>query len=364
MNKIKPKILVVVPSFKILGGVASHYMGLKPYWQCSRVRYVIYGKRRYIPAMITLLPDYLWFLFQLLFTGCDIVVVNPSLRPYQLRRDSLYVKAAKLFGKRVVTFIHGWDDNYMEAIVNSPTWFLSRYSCSDRFIVLYSGFKRQLVKAGIEESKICLSTTKVDDSLLEGFDISERNGHVQGILYLARADRAKRLDIVIKAFEILKAKHSELRLDVCGIGDSLAEARDYVESHCIKDVNFAGFVKGDSRIRYFKRNQIYILPTTHGEGMATSVLEAMAMGMVVISRPLGGVNDFFVNGEHGFLTKSLDAVDYAAIIDEMIDNPKSVASIAANNHRFAREHFLASRVAKSLEDEFNQMINENNSTKR
>lgn len=42
----------------------------------------------------------------------------------------------------------------------------------------------------------------------------------------------------------------------------------------------------------------------YGEGMPISVLEAMAFSMPVITRNVGGIKDFFINGEMGFCTDS------------------------------------------------------------
>lgn len=46
----------------------------------------------------------------------------------------------------------------------------------------------------------------------------------------------------------------------------------------------------------FESGDIYILPT-YFEGMATSVLEAMAFGLPIITTPTGGVKDFFKKGK-------------------------------------------------------------------
>lgn len=349
MKQKKPHIIIVVPSFKILGGVANHYEGLGHYWHDAKVSYVTYGKRKHIPAIIMLLPDLLLYIAKLIFSHVDVVVVNPSLRPYQLKRDGVYLRLALFFGKKAVTFIHGWDDSVMSQIKASPSRFVTVYGRSSRIYVLYSGFRNDLIEAGIPPDIIKLTTTKVDNSLVKGFDISSRDGQINSILFMARADKPKGLDITIKAFEILRKKYPDLELDVCGTGDQLDWAKEYVSSRDIGGVTFSGFVVGDDRIEHFKRSQIYILPTTHGEGMATSVLEAMAMGMVVISRPVGGVKDFFVQGEHGFLTESLDPQVYASFIDNVISDRSLTKRIAEANCKYAYDHFLASEVAKSLE---------------
>ena len=108
------KILIVCPSFDILGGVANHYKGLAPFWK-SDIFYVFQGKRKNIPAAISFIPDFIKYIYLLLVKSPDVVIVNPSLRRYQLFRDSIYVIIAKLFPVKVITFIHG-EEAYQEAL--------------------------------------------------------------------------------------------------------------------------------------------------------------------------------------------------------------------------------------------------------
>ena len=90
------KLLIAAPSSKLTGGVSFHYKGLQPHWT-SEVRYARYGKRPGVSAALCLLPDLLAYIWQLIFFRPDVVVVNPSFRPYQLVRDGVYLLLAKAF---------------------------------------------------------------------------------------------------------------------------------------------------------------------------------------------------------------------------------------------------------------------------
>ena len=348
------KILIVVPSFKILGGVANHYQGLAPYWK-NDVKYLFYGKRKRIPAILTLLPDLLAFTLRMMFVKYDAVVINPSLRPYQLKRDGIYLLIARFWGKKVITFIHGWDNCCAENIAKSPQKFCKVYGKSSFIYVLCSGFKKVLDALPMDVP-VLLTTTKVKDGLLDDFDVAKRTGKIETILFLARADKLKGLDITIKAYEILKKANPGLKLNVCGTGNALEDMKDYVLKNGLEDVHFKGHVSGVEVAQEFKNADLYILPT-HGEGMATSILEAMAFGLPIISRPVGGVNDFFKNEEMGYLLESFSPVDYAEKIQYLIDNPSIVRNIAIANHNYAKGHFLASKVAEGIEENLEKYLN-------
>lgn len=345
-------LLIVVPSFKILGGVANHYIGLHPHWRFN-VNYCFQGKREKLPAVVTLVPDFLMYIFNLIFRKIDVVIINPSLRSYQLKRDSIYLKIARFFRKPVVTFLHGWDPKMAEKLIENPKNFLNTFGKSKFIYCLYSRFRDDLLKMGVK-CPVYLTTTKVANELLDDFKIDTRTGNVKNLLFLARLEGNKGIFILLEAFKILKKKYPELSLTVCGSGTAETKARDFVTQHKFKDVIFKGNVKGKELMTAFQEADLYILPTSHGEGMATSVLEAMAFGLPIITRPVGGVNDFFENGKMGYLIESLNPDDYVKSIENLINNPDLTKSISLFNHTYALDRFLASKVASKFEIDLSQ----------
>lgn len=347
------KLLFVVPSLSRLGGVASHYAGLNDYWTYP-FSYEYYGKRKHIPAIVCFPYDLLKYIFKLMFRKIDVVVVNPSLRRYQLIRDGIYVLLARLFMKKVVTFFHGWDDRLAQRIIGRPQLFKWVYNRSALIFVLSKAFKRELIEMGIT-APIRLTTTKVDDKLLSSFDINHRKGEIRQILFLARIIKEKGIYIALDTFGLLKKKYPYLQLLVCGEGNELEEARRYVSSNHLKDVTFAGTVSGTRLINAFTESDLYLLPT-YGEGMATSILEAMAFGLPVVSTPVGGIIDYFIEEEMGYLLPSYDPHQFYQCICRLIENPSLTEKISETNYLFAQKHFLASTVARQLEKEFKDIL--------
>jgi glycosyltransferase involved in cell wall biosynthesis len=196
---------------------------------------------------------------------------------------------------------------------------------------------------------IFLTSTAVKDGLLKEFDATSRNGKVKTILYLARIEKEKGVFIAIEAFQLLKKNHPYLKMRIVGYGKAFDPARRMVEQNDIRDIEFTGNLAGSDLIRQFIQSDIYIYPTYYGEGMPTSVLEAMVFGLPVITRPVGGLVDFFKSGEMGELIESLDPLDFANSIEGYINNPDLVKAISLHNYNYAQEHFLASRVARQIE---------------
>lgn len=348
------KILVNTPNYKkpASGGVANHYYGLKNYWN-EDIRYNIVGSRNKAGGGKYWLPfDILKFVIKIIFFSPNLVVINPSLASNALRRDALFLKIAKIFGRKVLVFFHGFNIFYAEEV--NGVDFVSKFGEADAFIVLSNKAKDYLQKWGIKVP-IELATTKVDDRLIFGFNIGNRNGSVNNILFLTRITKEKGIFIALETFKLLSEKYPRLQYTVVGAGSELGEAKQYVMDNKIPNVVFTGALTGDALVNQFKQGDLYLFTSFH-EGMPTSVLEAMAFGLPVVTRPVGGLVDFFENGKMGEMVDSFDAVDFVPIVEKYLNDAELTKQTSCYNHQYAKNKFLASQVALNLEKIFGKVI--------
>ena len=86
------RILINTPSLKLMGGVANHYLGLKPFWN-EKIQYNTVGKRseKSGSGKYWLPWDVVKFLFRLFFFRPNVVLLNPSLGASALRRDFIFL---------------------------------------------------------------------------------------------------------------------------------------------------------------------------------------------------------------------------------------------------------------------------------
>jgi len=141
---------------------------------------------------------------------------------------------------------------------------------------------------------------------------------------------------------------------VAGDGLEFAGAKRYAEVQGIENVNFTGYITGSAKHKAFLEADVFLFPT-YGEGLPISVLEAMAYGLPVITRPVGGIKDFFVNGTMGYLIESKEPRDFAELMGTLLRDPESLERIGTFNRNYAREHFGADRVASRLQDIYGQL---------
>ena len=152
------KILINTPSLKLMGGVASHYKGLRAFWT-ENVMYNTIGKRNATKCgsgKYWLLWDCLKFIFRLLTFRPDVVLVNPSLGTSALKRDFFFLNVAHALGFKVVVFIHGFNWDYAKTI--NKKWVVRHFNKASLIFVLANTFKEEMKSWGVT-SPISLTTT-------------------------------------------------------------------------------------------------------------------------------------------------------------------------------------------------------------
>jgi glycosyltransferase involved in cell wall biosynthesis len=208
---------------------------------------------------------------------------------------------------------------------------------------------------------ISVETTSVDDDLFDIADKSQVHSAVSDrasgfhILFLSRMEKDKGIYEAIEAYRILKDRHAEVSMAVAGSGPEHAYAMSYVFSRSIQDIEFCGYIEGTEKQKQYQKADVYILPT-YGEGMPISVLEAMSYGLPVITRPVGGLRDFFEEGRMGFYTESVEPAVFSELLDRLYLDPELRSRIKAFNREYAKQRFAASRVAGRLEQIYREVL--------
>jgi len=347
------KILINVPSFKYLGGVANHYLGLKPYWN-ENIKYITVGRRgKKINGEYWLPWDIIKFISRIIFWHPDVVLLNPSFRRTAMIRDMIFLFISSVMKQKAFVFFHGWDKKYANQI--NKKGLIKLLNRTSGIFVLANEFEDELLRMGINVP-IFQGTTKVDDKLTKEFNIENRTGSINTLLFLSRVEIEKGIIIAIDTFNLLKQKHPYLKFKITGDGKALSKSKEYVKKNKITDVEFTGALRGKKLIEVFNSSDVYIFPS-YAEGMPTSVLEAMAFGLPVVTRRVGGLADFFENDKMGYITESFEPKVFAIEIEKLINSRERCREISRYNYQYAKEHFLASKGAKNIESTIKKELN-------
>ncbi len=334
------------------GGVASFYYGMLGYWN-ENVKYNVVGRRHGLSGAVWLFWDIIKFVSRLLLFRPNCIIVNPSLKMNALRRDFLFARIGKTFGFKTVIIMHGFDLDVAKYI--NSKWVSDNLNKASLIFTLADRFRSIMREWGVT-TPILLTTTKVEDRMINSFDINSRDGNIHNILFLSRVEKAKGVYDIIDTFKLLKARHKDLTLTIVGDGSELNSLKKYTWQNNVDSVAFMGGLNGDARIKAYIDAQLFFFPSSYGEGMPTVVLEAMAFGLPVITRNVGGLCDFFEDGNMGRITDSHCPTDFAEMIEQFLDDKNLTRQVAIYNHEYASRHFMASKVGASIENSLKKYL--------
>jgi len=361
------KIAIICPHFTISGGVRNYYITLKKYLSCDYDIVEIGAVKEHempILKLRNLIRDIrkILNLFKKKSDIIDIVHINPSFLYGSLIRDAIFLILAKKFNLKTIVFFRGINKKTTEIIEKYFfSIFYNIYNKTDVFIVLNNEFKSYLRKMKFEQP-IYLETTLVDDNLLKEFSIRKKVNELGDkksitFLFISRIVREKGIIETIKTFDLLSKKYLNVTLNIAGNGPYLNRAKLFAQNCvCNKRIRFHGHVDGIKKIDLLKNSDIFLFPTDYGEGMPNSIIEAMAFGMPIITRPVGGIKDIFNNGKNGFMTESKDPKQFYKLTERIINDIKLWEEISLFNYNLAKDKFYASTVGKRLENIYAKTI--------
>lgn len=346
------RVLITVPGMELAGGVANYYRTLRRHLDADKVYFEI-GRRgddNGIGATIGRLIADSWRFHRMLSRErWNLVHVNPSLLSRALVRDGILLLIARAHRQPVLVFFRGWDQSFADRVrTRHRRLFRAVYGRASAFIVLAEEFRRALIAMDIDRP-IFGATTVVDDSFIEQERIwREQPDGSCHVLYLSRLERGKGLIEAIEAFALVRVRAPRVSLTIAGEGPERARAEVLVRERGIEGVTFVGHADGAAKLALLRRSHIYFFPTAYGEGMPNAVLEAMACGLAIVTRRVGGLNDFFEDGRMGFITSSREPSELAALVSRLVDDSGLRESMGRYNREYARSHFTASVVSTQL----------------
>jgi glycosyltransferase involved in cell wall biosynthesis len=343
----RKSVLVLCPHPSRKGGVADFNRLLKQYFTSERIslnfHYVGHCENAgRFSKLAALLRDLV--MVPLRAAGHNLVVLNPSLDFKAVIRDGFYHFVVKrLMRRQTLLFFHGWDNRFAQRIERSWKGFFNFVFNFDRALVLADPFRLSLIRWGAPSPKVNLETTMFEQPSLDGGNDPCK------LIFLSRLVPGKGCLESVQAVEILAREFPGVVLYMAGDGVEREGLQRYVEEKGLgRNVRFAGWVEGDAKARLLGECGIMIFPS-YSEGMPLSVLEAMGMGLAVVTRPVGGIPDVVVDGENGFLIGSLNPADFAEKVSFLLKNPEVWQKMSERNRVKANTCYEVRSVVKRLE---------------
>ena len=140
----------------------------------------------------------------------------------------------------------------------------------------------------------------------DSFSFRERDPLTPRLLSTRNLESLYNVAATIRAFRIVQDRWPDASLTLVGGGGEEARLKALVANLGLRHVTFAGRVAPAAIARYYAEHDIYI-QSPNIDNMPSSVLEAFASGIPVVSTEAGGVPAILTHGVHGLLAPLDDA---------------------------------------------------------
>jgi glycosyltransferase involved in cell wall biosynthesis len=208
-------------------------------------------------------------------------------------------------------------------------------------VVTSRWMKDMLVAAGQEAELIHVVPPPVD--------LAARPTKIKGrppeVLGIGRLACGKGFEDLIAALKFLPGT----KLVVVGDGP----ARSFLEAEARRAglngrAEFKGWIPYDELAKIYGHARVVALPSLWPEAFGNVGVEALSFGRPVVGYDVGGVGEWLVDGQVGYLAKAGDPVDLAAKLSHLIENPKLAAAMGSAGRAWAAEFSLARHMEKTL----------------
>ncbi len=155
------------------------------------------------------------------------------------------------------------------------------------------------------------------------------------LLTVGRLSVTKRVEMLIKAVEILSKKNKRTRLTIAGGGGLLEQLKNLVEQKKLTDIiNLTGRIESEKMPDVYRQNNIFVSASMQ-EGMSNAMLEALAAGLPIITTRCEGVDELIT--DNGIVVEDTGAVALAEAINDLAENKQRYNAMCAAARRQAEK---------------------------
>ena len=198
--------------------------------------------------------------------------------------------------------------------------------------------------------------------LLEEFAFAP-DGREEGLLLaVGRLDEVKGFEHLVEACAVLRDRGAAFRCEIVGDG----ELRDRIEEKVgqlglVSRVRLLGALKQEQVRERLNRAAVFVLPSVvaangNMDGIPVALMEAMAVGLPVVSTRVSGIPELVRSGENGLLGVPKDATALADLLGALLADRAERQRLAEQARRTIEEEFDVVREAGKLFDSFAEAL--------
>lgn len=226
------------------------------------------------------------------------------------------------------TNFHSYSRHYGVGWLHKPiaAYLRGFHNRTDATLVPTHAMQRELMAQGYK--RVSVVSRGVDSELFgpvrRSASLREQWGVRHGdlaVLYVGRLAPEKNLDLAVRAFEAVRARHPAAKLILVGDGPT-RHALQAKHGHYV----FAGMRSGEDLAAHYASGDILLFPSLT-ETFGNVTLEALASGLGVVAFDYAGAAELIRHGENGLLAALGDGDAFVAAARSLAEDSARLATL-------------------------------------
>ncbi len=225
---------------------------------------------------------------------------------------------------RIITTFHGYDLSSYLAKAGAGVY-RDLFDNGDFFLLVSEFAREKLALLGCRQDKLAVHHMGID---LSRFSYKPRigNSNSADVVSISRLVEKKGISYGIRAVAEVSKSHPNIRYKIVGDGPLRGDLSDLIDSLGIRGtVELCGWKTPEEVQRILADADVYLAPSVTAadgdqEGIPVSLMEAMAMGVPVVSTRHSGIPELVQDGVSGLLAGEGDVSALAEHLTALLDD--------------------------------------------
>ncbi|HEY5952016.1 MAG TPA: glycosyltransferase family 4 protein [Kofleriaceae bacterium] len=231
------------------------------------------------------------------------------------------------------------------------------FSIVDRVHCVSDDMLATCVSYGLDPAKAFINRPAIDATRFQRREpYVARSTSPYRLLSTGRLHWKKGIEFGLLAVRALLDAGHDVHYEIVGSGHDEEHLRFSAHDLRLDDhVTFAGKRSSAEVREALERCDVYVLPSL-SEGISNAALEAMAMGLPIVSTTAGGMAEAISDGVDGLLVPPRDARAMADAIARLLGSPALRLSLGAGARRKVEQAFSLDRQINTYVAEYNRLM--------
>ncbi len=278
----------------------------------------------------------------------DVVHINTALTDLSIWRDAALAAAAKMAGRKVILSIHGGKylmNPFTSARVQNATEKMLRRASA---VIVYSELEREEILKRWPALNVKVLPNAIPFADVPAVVEGGRDNETPVLVFFGRFHESKGLHETIEAARILKNDGYVFNFKAYGEGPEREFFLNGMREALGENFYYGGIIAGKEKWQRLAEADIFVLPSRYGEGLPMAMLEAMAVGCVVVVADVASVTAVITNGENGYVVEPKNTAQLVEKLKMLLDNRDDWKPVQENAVATVREKFAIADYIKNV----------------